>query len=82
MYGDEAGDKLFGGGGRDSMQGEEGVDLMKGGAGNDYLDAVNDDTAGTRDTVDCGKGFDRYSARAGDKVDDNCEQKVPPTLEA
>jgi Ca2+-binding RTX toxin-like protein len=78
MFGDEGNDRLSGGAGRDSMEGEQGRDVMKGGPDNDYLDAVNDDTDGTRDVVDCGKGFDRYSARAGDKVDDSCERKVPP----
>jgi Ca2+-binding RTX toxin-like protein len=81
MYGDEGGDKLFGGGGRDSMQGEQGRDVMKGGAGGDYLDAADQDT-GARDVVDCGKGFDRYSAHAEDRVDDSCERKVPATIEA
>ena len=54
MYGDQGGDRLFGGGGRDSMEGEEGADLMKGGAGNDYLDAVDDDAEGTRDRLIAG----------------------------
>jgi Ca2+-binding RTX toxin-like protein len=77
MFGDEGNDKVFGNGGEDSLEGEEGRDVMSGGPGNDYIDAINDDTSGTKDKVNCGKGFDRYSARAGDKVADNCEKKVP-----
>ena len=47
------------------------------GTRDDYLDAINDDTPGTRDVLDCGKGFDRTpSPRSGDKVADNCERKI------
>ncbi len=77
FFGDEGNDKIFGGGGDDHLEGEEGRDVMEGGTGTDYLDAINDDTQGTRDVLDCGKGFDRYSARSGDKVADNCERKIP-----
>jgi len=77
FFGDEGNDKIIGGGGNDHLEGEEGRDVMKGGAGIDYLDAINDDTQGTRDVLDCGKGFDRYSARSGDKVAGNCERKIP-----
>jgi Ca2+-binding RTX toxin-like protein len=80
MYGDAGPDRMSGGRGDDSIEGEEGKDVMKGGSGNDYIDAVNDDTQGTRDEIICGKGFDRYSARAGDKVDDSCEQRVPTLI--
>ena len=78
MFGDEGPDKIWGGGGDDSIEGEEGRDVMSGGGGNDYIDAVDDDTQAA-DVVRCGKGFDRFSARSEDTVDDNCEKRVPPT---
>ena len=77
MFGDPGNDTISGGSGNDSMEGEEGRDKMKGGSGNDYLDAIDDDTPGTHDKLDCGKGFDRFRARPTDEVADNCEQRVP-----
>jgi Ca2+-binding RTX toxin-like protein len=78
FFGDPGNDEMFGGDGNDYLEGEEGRDKFFGGDGKDYLDAINDDTDGTKDKLDCGLGFDRYSARAGDVVADNCEKKVPP----
>ena len=77
MFGDPGNDTLAGGSGDDSMEGEEGRDKMSGGSGSDYLDAIDDDTPGARDKLKCGKGFDRFRARAEDDVADDCEKRVP-----
>jgi Ca2+-binding RTX toxin-like protein len=78
LFGDQGNDRIFGGPGRDSMEGEEGRDVLVGGSGSDFLDAVNDDTPGTRDRIECGRGFDRFVKGPGDKVDhQSCERRIP-----
>jgi Ca2+-binding RTX toxin-like protein len=81
FFGDAGNDEMFGGRGNDYLEGEEGRDKFFGGDGKDYLDAINDDTKGTKDKLDCGRGFDRYSALAEDVIADNCEKKVPPFID-
>ena len=77
FFGDEGPDEMYGGGGDDYLEGEQGRDRMFGGSGRDYLDAINDDSKGTADKLDCGKGFDRYSAKPEDDVAGNCERRIP-----
>jgi hypothetical protein len=60
---------MFGDRGSDWMEGEQGDDVMNGGRGNDFLDAANDESAGGRDKVDCGKGNnDEAEVNANDDV--------------
>jgi Ca2+-binding RTX toxin-like protein len=74
MYGDEGNDELYGGNGEDCMEGEEGTDEHYGGDNNDGINAVNGDTAGTHDLVDCGAGFDSaVVSEPEDIVRGNCE---------
>jgi Ca2+-binding RTX toxin-like protein len=73
LFGDTGNDKLYGEDGPDYMEGEQGSDLMSGGDGADDIDAADDETAGTPDTVKCGPGVDRVRANNNDDVARDCE---------
>jgi Ca2+-binding RTX toxin-like protein len=73
MFGDPGNDLISGGGGSDRMEGEEGSDDLRGGRGNDFIDAADDETAGSVDTVDCGGGTDEVIANENDVVSSDCE---------
>jgi len=61
------------------MDGEQGPDRYFGGAGADEIDAVSNDTEGSRDVIDCGGGKDTVFANGeDDKVADNCEIVIFP----
>jgi Ca2+-binding RTX toxin-like protein len=73
MFGNQGNDKLYGGPGNDGMEGNEGNDKLFGEEGDDFIDAANDETSGSVDTVDCGSGIgDSAIVNQNDKVK-NCE---------
>ena len=74
LFGGAGDDRVFGGPGDDGMHGNEGSDRLFGEDGDDRIDAVTLETPGSRDTVECGPGFDRVVANANDVVADDCEQ--------
>jgi Ca2+-binding RTX toxin-like protein len=76
MYGDEGNDKLFGGPDEDEMEGEEGADELYGGPDDDWIDAADEETADTPDTVNGGLGFDVCIVNQNDRVF-NCEAISP-----
>jgi Ca2+-binding RTX toxin-like protein len=78
LYGDQQGDVVKGGKGKDYIEGEEGRDRMLGGKGDDVIDSANDDTEGVKDVVECGDGHDVVFANGRDKVADDCEKVKPP----
>jgi Ca2+-binding RTX toxin-like protein len=73
MYGDEGNDKIFGGPDEDYMEGEQGADELYGGAEDDFLDAADQETMDTPDTVNGGLGFDVCVVNENDRVF-NCER--------
>jgi Ca2+-binding RTX toxin-like protein len=79
ISGDEGNDFLHGGPGSDDISAGSGKDQIRGGGGGDYID----DTGyfdGVVDTVDCGSGTDRvYFEKGIDKINSNCENKIPYT---
>jgi hypothetical protein len=61
-------------GGNDTVNAKGAADdLMSGGAANDGINAANQETVGTPDTVNCGSGIDVVRANNNDTVADNCE---------
>ncbi|MDQ3629806.1 MAG: hypothetical protein M3417_00715, partial [Actinomycetota bacterium] len=69
VRGGEGDDLLFGDEGNDQLQGDGGVDDFFGDDGDDVLRAAD----GIDETLECGSGFDRVEADAGDVASFDCE---------
>jgi len=67
-------DVLKAGDGNDTLDGGRAPDLLFGGRGDDRFDGLAD---GTKDTVQCGPGFDTVGPRdAADVIASDCEQRL------
>jgi hypothetical protein len=79
MTGGPGDDRVGGGHGSDDVRGDEGSDDLHGSRGNDEINAAFLETAGSVDTVGCGRGIHEVIANENDVVSGNCEQvsRVP-----
>ena len=73
LAGGDGNDRIAGGFGDDGLRGDGGSDRLSGGDGNDLIDGVDGETVGTRDIIDCGRGFDVVDANQTDAVAADCE---------
>jgi Ca2+-binding RTX toxin-like protein len=71
LHGGNGPDKLTGGARSDNLTGGRGSDRIRGGKGRDLIRAID----GTRDQVDCGRGFDRAKVDGIDSVK-GCEKLI------
>lgn len=84
LFGWTGEDTLLGGDGSDALKGGQDSDSFDAGPGDDYVDATDDETPGSVDTIVCGDGEDEVLANASDDVAADCEHvtRVPDAAAA